>query len=362
MLSMESTSNRMSRLGQVGHLRHRADDVRPDLRRDRRRRRRGSRGARERAAAAGAALRLGRRARTRIASAPPSSARTRRSSRAPRHEARVLRRGGQGRARARAGARARRATRCAASSSATSPTSRGLDAAVDFTTPDAAPANVRAALEQGVSCVVGTTGWDAQQLDALARERGLRLFVAPNFSLGAVLMMRFARAGGAVLPARGDHRAAQRGEEGRAVRHRSARRRSSSAATRSSTPCACPGLVAHQEVIFGGEGQLLTIRHDTTGARVVRRRRAARAREARLAAAGPDRRARRAPERRTGLPVGRLSRCPAEGRERRASSSSTRRRSATATASPRSTTCRSPCRPARSACSSARRAAARRRR
>ena len=45
---------------------------------------------------------------------------------------------------------------------------RGLDAAVDFTSPDAAPANVRAALEQGVSCVVGTTGWEPQALHDLS--------------------------------------------------------------------------------------------------------------------------------------------------------------------------------------------------
>src|SRR6202007_1538048 len=69
----------------------------------------------------------------------------------------------------------------------------GCDAAVDFTTPEAAPANVRAALEQGVSCVVGTTGWGQAELVGVAKEKGLRLFVAPNFSTGAVLMMRFAR-------------------------------------------------------------------------------------------------------------------------------------------------------------------------
>jgi len=57
----------------------------------------------------------------------------------------------------------------------------GLDACVDFTTPEAAPSNVRASLEQGVSCVVGTTGWDPQPLHALAANEGLRLFVAPNF-------------------------------------------------------------------------------------------------------------------------------------------------------------------------------------
>ena len=48
------------------------------------------------------------------------------------------------------------------------------DAAVDFTTPEAAPANVRAALEQGVSCVVGTTGWEPTELGVLARGSGLR--------------------------------------------------------------------------------------------------------------------------------------------------------------------------------------------
>jgi len=80
------------------------------------------------------------------------------------------------------------------------PDVRGVDAAVDFTTPEAAPSNVRAALEQGVSCVVGTTGWEPAELGALAAERGLRLFVAPNFSIGAVLMMRFAREAAAHLP------------------------------------------------------------------------------------------------------------------------------------------------------------------
>jgi len=143
------------------------------------------------------------------------------------------------------------------------PDVRGLDAAVDFTTPDAAPGNVRAALEQGVSCVVGTTGWDAQQLDALARERGLRLFVAPNFSLGAVLMMRFAK------------QAAQYFPRAEIIELHSEAKKDAPSGTASLTAkliggdtvihsVRLPGLVAHQEVIFGGEGQLLTIRHDTT--------------------------------------------------------------------------------------------------
>ena len=140
----------------------------------------------------------------------------------------------------------------------------GCDAAVDFTTPEAAPANVRNALEHGVSCVVGTTGWDPSELGALAAEKGLRLFVAPNFSVGAVLMMRFAR------------EAAEHFPRAEIVElHNEAKRDAPSGTARATAELVggdpaihsvrLPGLVAHQEVIFGGEGQLLTIRHDTTG-------------------------------------------------------------------------------------------------
>ncbi len=140
----------------------------------------------------------------------------------------------------------------------------GCDAAVDFTTPDAAPENVRAALDQGVSCVVGTTGWDPAELGTLAQEKGLRLFVAPNFSLGAVLMMRFAREAAAHFP-RAEivelHNEAKKDAPSGTAR--------ATAETIGGDPAIhsvrLPGLVAHQEVIFGGEGQLLTIRHDTTG-------------------------------------------------------------------------------------------------
>jgi 4-hydroxy-tetrahydrodipicolinate reductase len=143
------------------------------------------------------------------------------------------------------------------------PDVRGLDAAVDFTAPDAAPENTRAALEQGVSCVVGTTGWDPQPLDELARKRGLRLFVAPNFSIGAVLMMRFAEQAARYFP-RAEivelhHEAKKDAPSGTAAL--TARRIGGDPVIHS---VRLPGLVAHQEVIFGGEGQLLTIRHDTT--------------------------------------------------------------------------------------------------
>ncbi|HJW67381.1 MAG TPA: hypothetical protein VJ419_06305, partial [Gaiellaceae bacterium] len=66
------------------------------------------------------------------------------------------------------------------------------EAMVDFTAPDAVEANVRAALEAGVPCVVGTSGWDPAALGEAAASRGLPLFVAPNFALGAVVMMRLA--------------------------------------------------------------------------------------------------------------------------------------------------------------------------
>ena len=139
----------------------------------------------------------------------------------------------------------------------------GLDACVDFTTPDAAPSNVRSALEQGVSCVVGTTGWDPQPLDSVARERGLKLFVAPNFSIGAVLMMRFAAEAAAFLP------------RAEIIELHSEAKKDAPSGTAAATAkliggdpiihsVRLPGLVAHQEVIFGSEGQLLTIRHDTT--------------------------------------------------------------------------------------------------
>jgi len=143
------------------------------------------------------------------------------------------------------------------------PDVQGLDAAVDFTTPDAAPGNVRAALEQGVSCVVGTTGWDPQPLHELAAANGLKLFVAPNFSIGAVLMMRFAREAARHFP---------RAEV--IELHSEAKKDAPSGTARATAELIgdgtvihsvrLPGLVAHQEVIFGGEGQLLTIRHDTT--------------------------------------------------------------------------------------------------
>ena len=136
------------------------------------------------------------------------------------------------------------------------------EAMVDFTAPDAVEGNVQAAVERGLPGVIGTTGFDQERVDALARERGVAFFHAPNFALGAVLMMRFAREAAAHFP---------RAEI--IELHNEAKRDAPSGTARATASelghdpaihsVRLPGLVAHQEVLFGGDGQLLTIRHDT---------------------------------------------------------------------------------------------------
>jgi 4-hydroxy-tetrahydrodipicolinate reductase len=141
----------------------------------------------------------------------------------------------------------------------------GLDAAVDFTQPDAAGDNARAALEQAVPAVVGTSGLggaELEELDALALERSLQLLVVPNFAIGAVLMIRFAEAAAEYLP-RAEivelhHEGKQDAPSGTA--------RATAERLPGEPPIhsvRLPGLVAHQEVLLGGDGELLTIRHDT---------------------------------------------------------------------------------------------------
>jgi 4-hydroxy-tetrahydrodipicolinate reductase len=137
------------------------------------------------------------------------------------------------------------------------------EAVVDFTAPDAALPNVLAAIERGVPAVVGTTGWDVEAADAPAREAGVAVFHAPNFAVGAVLMMRFAREAARYLP------------QAEIVELHADTKRDAPSGTAKATAALIgrdvpihsvrlPGLVAHQEVLFGGEGQVLTVRHDTT--------------------------------------------------------------------------------------------------
>jgi 4-hydroxy-tetrahydrodipicolinate reductase len=135
------------------------------------------------------------------------------------------------------------------------------DAMVDFTAPDAVEANVRAALEQDVPCVVGTSGWDPGPSGELAAEHGVALFVAPNFAVGAVLMLRLAAEAARFLP-----RAEIVELHNEAKKDAPSGTAKATAAQLPGEPgihsVRLPGLVAHQEVLLGGEGQLLTIRHD----------------------------------------------------------------------------------------------------
>ena len=131
---------------------------------------------------------------------------------------------------------------------------------VDFTAPEAVVGNVTAAIEAGVPSVVGPTGWDPTVVDEPAREKGLAVLYAPNFAIGAVLMMRLAEEAARYLP-RAEivelHTEAKKDAPSGTAK--ATAERIGGAAIHS---VRLPGLVAHQEVLLGGDGQLLTIRHD----------------------------------------------------------------------------------------------------
>jgi 4-hydroxy-tetrahydrodipicolinate reductase len=163
------------------------------------------------------------------------------------------------------------------------------DVAVDFTHPSSAMPNLRAMVAAGVRPVVGTTGFTPADLDearALCRDRSLGGLIAPNFSLGAVLLMRFAAtaarwfphveivelhhdrkadapSGTALKTAELVARARGQAPIPRAEDVRIAGARGGQWEGVTVHSIRLPGLVAHQEVIFGSEGQVLTLRHDT---------------------------------------------------------------------------------------------------
>ncbi len=160
---------------------------------------------------------------------------------------------------------------------------------VDFTHPDVVEANLRTALTAGVDCVVGTTGLPEETLSQLAASapEGTCLFMAPNFAIGAVLMMRFATEAARFMPyveiIELHHDKKVDAPSGTAMR--TAGLIADARAEVPSTPgreteivegarggsvrdvtvhsVRLPGLVAHQEVLFGGQGQTLSIRHDS---------------------------------------------------------------------------------------------------
>jgi len=135
------------------------------------------------------------------------------------------------------------------------------EAMVDFTAPGAVLANIEAALEAGVPCVVGTTGWDTGAVARKAEEAGVALFYAPNFAIGAVLMMRFAAEASRHMP-RAEivelhHETKVDAPSGTA--------KATAEAMDGDVPIhsiRLPGIVAHQEVLLSETAQLLTIRHD----------------------------------------------------------------------------------------------------
>jgi 4-hydroxy-tetrahydrodipicolinate reductase len=137
------------------------------------------------------------------------------------------------------------------------------DVLVDFTLPDTAVENARQAVAAGVHVVIGTTGFDPAELDGLS---GANIFVAPNFAVGAVLMMQFAAqaarhmARAEIIELHHDRKLDK--PSGTAARTA----RLMAASLESEIPIhsvRLPGLVAHQEVILGDIGQTLTIRHDS---------------------------------------------------------------------------------------------------
>ncbi len=135
----------------------------------------------------------------------------------------------------------------------------GLDVVVDFTRPDTALENARACVRAGVHVVVGTTGWD---VDALRGERGANVFVAPNFAIGAVLMMRFAAEASRHM-ARAEIVELHHDQKLDAPSGTAARTAELMEGDVPIHSVRLPGLVAHQEVILGDVGQTLTIRHDS---------------------------------------------------------------------------------------------------
>jgi 4-hydroxy-tetrahydrodipicolinate reductase len=143
------------------------------------------------------------------------------------------------------------------------------DVVVDFSTPESAPRNVRECLGAGVHAVVGTTGFDLDALrsDIEGADGEARVFVAPNFAIGAVLMMQMAREAAPHMPeceiVELHHERKVDAPSGTAKRTAELIREAGGNVHEPIHSVRLPGFVAHQEVIFGGEGQTLSIRHDS---------------------------------------------------------------------------------------------------
>ena len=141
------------------------------------------------------------------------------------------------------------------------------DVVVDFTRPDTALANAQACLEAGVHVVVGTTGFDLEELRQAAEASQANCFVAPNFAIGAVLLMEVAQKIAPHMPeceiVELHHDKKLDAPSGTAKRTQELIDAAGGNVHQPIHSVRLPGLVAHQEVIFGGVGQTLSIRHDS---------------------------------------------------------------------------------------------------
>ena len=138
------------------------------------------------------------------------------------------------------------------------------DVVVDFTRPDTALQNALECVAAGVHVVIGTTGFD---LEPLRTASGANVFVAPNFAIGAVLMMTFAAeaarhmAKAEIIELHHDRKLDK--PSGTAARTAELMAQASGKPAPPIHSVRLPGMVANQEVILGDVGQTLTIRHDT---------------------------------------------------------------------------------------------------
>ncbi len=142
------------------------------------------------------------------------------------------------------------------------------DAVVDFSTPDTAIGNVEACLEAGAHSVVGTTGFDLESLRKTVESSGkANCFVAPNFAIGAVLLMEAAQLAARHMPEceiiELHHDKKLDAPSGTAKRTAELINAAGGNVHEPIHSLRLPGLVAHQEVVFGGEGQTLSLRHDS---------------------------------------------------------------------------------------------------
>ena len=139
------------------------------------------------------------------------------------------------------------------------------DVVVDFSTPDSALGNARLCIEAGVHCVMGTSGADFSSLEGVGPGN---LLVAPNFAIGAVLMMLMAQRVAEHMPeceiVELHHDRKLDAPSGTAIRTAEMIREAGGNVHEPIHSVRLPGLVAHQEVVFGGPGQTLSIRHDST--------------------------------------------------------------------------------------------------